>query len=449
MRRVVLVDFYWTRDKDPRVPLGHASLLAALRAAGVEVRSVVIAVNEGVHEPGRVAAAILDAAAGGADVAFGAYVWGEDLLREVLGEMRRAGFGGRIVLGGPQVSYSGPGLEALYPEADAFIRGYGERALVELVRGATGAPIVGVHWAGTEDKVEQAEVDLEAIASPWLSGTIPLEGQAFIRWETQRGCAFRCAFCQHREAGARLLRRELSRSRVMQEIDLFCDNGVRDIAVLDPIFNMGPQAVEVLRRLAERGYRGRLSLQCRAETIDEEFLDAAAELDVVLEFGLQTIHPEEGKAVKRKNDLGKVERALEGVRARGIAHEVSLIFGLPMQTWTSFRESVAWCLQRRVPVIKAFPLVLLRGTPLERDRDRWRLGDGGGSMPMVIRSSTFEVGDWRTMARLSEALRLTEGRHPSEIAELEVVARGLEPDVFRWVPSAAKQVVVPGLKEVA
>lgn len=48
MRRVVLVDFYWTRDKDPRVPLGHASLLAALRADGVEVRSVVIAVNEGV-----------------------------------------------------------------------------------------------------------------------------------------------------------------------------------------------------------------------------------------------------------------------------------------------------------------------------------------------------------------------------------------------------------------
>mgnify|MGYP004199433693 CR=1 FL=1 len=30
-RRVILVDLYWTRDKDPRVPLGHASLLTALR----------------------------------------------------------------------------------------------------------------------------------------------------------------------------------------------------------------------------------------------------------------------------------------------------------------------------------------------------------------------------------------------------------------------------------
>ena len=29
-RNVILVDFPWMRDKDPRVPLGHASLLATL-----------------------------------------------------------------------------------------------------------------------------------------------------------------------------------------------------------------------------------------------------------------------------------------------------------------------------------------------------------------------------------------------------------------------------------
>ncbi|MCA9574047.1 MAG: hypothetical protein KC668_01380, partial [Myxococcales bacterium] len=45
-RRVVLVDFHWTRDKDPRVPLGHASLLAALSAQPtLDVRSLVVPVN--------------------------------------------------------------------------------------------------------------------------------------------------------------------------------------------------------------------------------------------------------------------------------------------------------------------------------------------------------------------------------------------------------------------
>ena len=35
-RRVIVVDFYWTRDKDPRVPRGHASILTALRERGLD-----------------------------------------------------------------------------------------------------------------------------------------------------------------------------------------------------------------------------------------------------------------------------------------------------------------------------------------------------------------------------------------------------------------------------
>ena len=47
-RRLILVDLSWTRDKDPRVPLGHASLLASLGAnADIEVRSLVFSVNQG------------------------------------------------------------------------------------------------------------------------------------------------------------------------------------------------------------------------------------------------------------------------------------------------------------------------------------------------------------------------------------------------------------------
>ena len=443
-RRVVLVDFYWTRDKDPRVPLGHASILTALREQpGIDARSLVVAVNASHLDAAGITAAILDEVRGVApqdvDVAFGAYVWGEALLRDVLRRLRQRGFRGRIVVGGPQISYSGAGLEALYPEADAFIRGYGEEALAVLVTTGGSPPIPGVHWAGTADALTQAAVDLEALPSPWLTGTIPLDGQAFIRWETQRGCPFRCAFCQHREPGARLARRALGLPRIEAEIDLFCAAGVRDIAVLDPIFNVAPHAVGVLERFAERGFTGRLSLQCRAEAIDEAFLDAAAALDVRLEFGLQTIHPDEGRAISRRNQLDRVDAALAGVRARGIAHEVSLIFGLPLQTLASFEASVAWCLERDVPVIKAFPLLLLRGTPLERDRDQWGLGDSGGTMPRVERSTTFGEGDWRAMARLSEALRRTEGQHPRSLPALRELAASLEPDLFRWTPDGVEE----------
>lgn len=373
-RTVILLDLYWTRDKDPRVPLGHASLLASLRRVpGLTVHPIVAPVNLARLDPDEIADKVLACAAGAADavdVALGAYVWAEDILKALLPVLRQRGFRGRIILGGPQISYSGPGLEGLYPEADAFVRGYGEDALASIARAPGRPPVAGVHYAGEDDRCERTTVDLEALPSPWLTGVVPIEGQRFIRWETQRGCPFRCAFCQHREPGGRLRRRQFARSRVLDEAALFCRHDVREIAVLDAIFNVGSGATDTLRAFVDGGFRGRLSLQCRAELVTPDFLDAAQMLDTRLEFGLQTIHATEGAAIDRANDVEKVDCALAEVRRRAIAHEVTLIFGLPEQTVDSFLCSVRWCLERRVPVIKAFPLMLLRGTPLEQTRHR-------------------------------------------------------------------------------
>lgn len=442
-RTIVLVDLYWTRDKDPRVPLGHASLLASLRhVPGVTTQSIVVPVNLARVDPDQLAERVLAAAAGppdAVDVAIGAYVWAEEILKELLAILRRRGFRGRIILGGPQISYSGPGLERLYPEADVFVRGYGETALTSLAQAPGRPSIVGVHHAGDEGPCSQTTVDLDAIPSPWLTGVVPIEGQRFIRWETQRGCPYRCTFCQHREPGARLVRRQLARTRILDEIALFCRHDVREIAVLDAIFNIGSGATDILHAFAEGGFRGRVSPQCRAEFVTPDFLDAAARLDTRLEFGLQTIHAAEGAAIDRRNQIEKVDQALAEVRRRAIPHEVSLIFGLPEQTLDSFLASVRWCLERRVPVIKAFPLMLLRGTPLERARHRWSLRERGVSMPVVVASNSFDEDDWAQMARISEALAETEGVHPADVEELLRLAQSSVPDLGRWQSAPPKQ----------
>jgi radical SAM superfamily enzyme YgiQ (UPF0313 family) len=440
-RQLILIEFYWSRDKDPRVPLGHASLLAALHTNAPQTRVHTIAEPINLSElcAERLATQILDIAGDQkaqreVDLAIGVYVWAETTIQALLKELTGRGFAGRIILGGPQISYAHEHLEDLYPAATHFVRGYGEDALVALASGHDAANILGVHVARSADQRKQSAVDLEQLPSPWLTNAIPLAGQRFVRWETQRGCPFRCAFCQHREAGERLRRRSLHQDRVMEEIDLFCRHEVEQIAVLDPIFNASKTATSILRRFEERGYRGHLGLQCRAESIRADFIDAATSLDVTLEFGLQTIHEHESKIIERRNDIARVDQALEMTREANIDHEVSLIFGLPMQTLESFVESVAWCLEREVPTIKAFPLMLLRGTPLERDRERWELVERAGELPVVIRSTSFDEEDWEQMAALSEALRSTEGRHPRSIEELKRLASDLHPEMARWSP---------------
>lgn len=446
-RRIVLIDLYWSRDKDPRTPLGHASLLAALavRCPTVERCSIVAAVNH-LDRQGEddllehVIAQTRTRDARDVDVAIGVYVWAEDQVQRLTHALRVRGFTGRIILGGPQISYAGREIASLYPAADVFVRGYGEDALCQLALTSDRLAIPGVVYRSSlVDSASRVEVDLETLPSPWLEGI--LGPQSFLRWETQRGCPYRCSFCQHREAGQRLTGRSLASDRVFAEIDLFCRQEVEDIAVLDPVFNSTHRgsphrAVEILERFASRGFAGRVSLQCRPEGIDERFLDACAALRTRLEFGLQTTQPDEWKAIQRGNNLDRIEQTIAGCHARGIEHEVTLIFGLPGQTSRSFERSVEWCLDRRVPVIKAFPLMLLRGTALELERERWHLRESEGPMPVVISSNTFDEREWSVMAGLSDALRRTEHRHPTTIAELRHLA-GDAIDMTRWQPQAS------------
>ena len=439
MRTVILVELPWGRDKDPRVPLGHASLMAVLKMNDkLDCHSIVQPINEEGFDVRSIferVKSILDGEKNTViDIAFGVYVWAEEAIRELLQMLREFGFNGRIILGGPQISYCGEGLEELYPHADVFVRGYGEFAILGLASSNTSIQMPGIHYAGDQDQNTQTRVDLDLLPSPWLEGLINLENQDFIRWESQRGCPFKCGFCQHKEPGARLKKREFLPNRIMKEIDLFCTKNVKDIAVLDPIFNASSQAKNILKRFLSNNFQGRLSFQCRAEMTDDEFIDLASQLNVRLEFGLQTIHKEEGRAVNRVNNMKKVDSVMSKVLKENIECEVSLIFGLPCQTFESFCETVNWCLEMKVPTVKAFPLMLLRGTEIEQNRDAWGLIESGGSMPVVLQSNTFSYDDWIKMAQISEALKSTEGNHPDSISKLLRLAEGLEIDVSRYRP---------------
>ena len=418
-RRLNLISLDWTRPKDPPLSLGQASILANLKQHNIETIPYSWAVNTPYFSFKTVFEAIMNHASPNTDVAFGAFVWNEKAIQSILNLLKQYHYPGRIILGGPQVSYVKKGLEALYPQADIFIRGYAEDAIAKLMVSESLKPeIKGVHYAGEVDTGTSATVDLERLPSPYLMGLI--KPQRFIRWETQRGCPFRCAFCQHRESDATMQRRQLSLSRVLQEAVWITKNPIiRDVAVLDPTFNLGPYYLQTLDKLIEGKFSGKLSLQCRIEMVKKDFLDRVTELnktgETVLEFGLQTIQPEEQKIIDRPNNMKKIEEILTGIRERKIKSEISLIFGLPGQTVASFKQSVDFCIKQKTPIIHAFPLMLLRGTPLYHRKKELGLIESNEmaspeidrvqtDIPHVVASPSFSYADWKKMAKIAESL---------------------------------------------
>ena len=405
-RHLVLVSLEWHKDKRLEVAYSAGCLAAEVRAVGVELDVIAAAVNEPTFHIGRLADEVL--ALHPTDVAVGAYVWNDNEVKALITAFRAAGYGGRIILGGPQVTFEVSKLEASYPEADLFIKGYAEQALAEVLNTRDPAQVKGVYLSSSPCGGVPALPDPSLLCSPYLSGVIPLDRTddqqpLFAQWETKRGCPYRCAFCQHPGAGPRQ-QVHMPMERLAAEIALFKARGVQRLDVVDPTFNTGRQSLEVLAELRRQDFTGHLRFECRFERVDDDFLAGIEGLDVRLEFGLQTIHPAEEQAIQRRNNMGKVTVVMRELNRRGVQYQVSLIYGLPNQTLRSFRETVKFCQVMDVPVIRAFPLLLLSGTVLWQQRQKWGLVVGDGVLPEVVESHSFNRKDRAAMADIAARL---------------------------------------------
>ncbi|MDM8521962.1 radical SAM protein [Desulfococcaceae bacterium HSG8] len=334
-------------------------------------------------------------------VAISCYVWSEHLINPLTAKLRETGFRNRIILGGPQISYSDHVAEE-YPDCQIFISGYAEQALLDAVlySEAINTPLVFKN-----------NTDLNAVPSVYKTGEIPVtHGQKMVRFETKRGCPYRCSFCAHRDLNGNRVQ-AYPKDRVYEELSLFKSRSVRKINVLDPVFNAGQDYLDILEEIRRIGLTSEVALQTRFEAIKGEngkaFLDLCAELNVRLEFGVQTIMEDEYKAIRRPNNVRMIKSLMKELNDRDISYEVSLIYGLPNQTFDSFRRSVDFLKSNGCGNLTAYPLMLLKRTELYAERKKWgfrekRMGKFG--IPVVVRSDTFGEDEWYRMRKLAEGL---------------------------------------------
>lgn len=113
-----------------------------------------------------------------------------------------------------------------------------------------------------------------------------------------------------------------------------------------------------------------LSVATRPDCLPEPVLDLLSELNAVkpvwVELGLQTIHPETARYIRRGYDLPVYDRAAEQLHSRGIQVITHVILGLPGETREQMLQTVRYAGQRS-DGIKLQLLHVLRGTDLARD----------------------------------------------------------------------------------
>lgn len=410
MRKALIISLDLIRPGEPSTPLSTASLLAYLRSApeygdtfSVEHLGINLLQEEWDSEIGAVEAAVRERDPSVFDtIAVACYVWSERLTGWLLPMLRRSGFRGTLILGGPQITYAAQDdLPVLYPDADIFVTGYAE---VALHRAIVDPPLGRPAFVADE-------VDFDALVSPYLSGTLDVApGQERVRMETRRGCPFRCSFCAHRDLKRnRIYKRP--QERVREELDWLSARGVRKVNFLDPVFNQGSEYLGLLEHMVASGFQPDVTFQSRFELIrnaeGERFIELAGKLNSRLEFGLQTANGSEGKAVNRGNAPDRIQDAMRALDRGNVPYEVSLIYGLPGQTVQSFVESILFLQDNGCSRIVAFPLMLLRGTELFAQKEKWGFKErpeGRFGIPVVYESSSFSEAEWFQMKDIAEGL---------------------------------------------
>jgi len=110
------------------------------------------------------------------------------------------------------------------------------------------------------------------------------------------------------------------------------------------------------------------------------------------------------KSIQRFNNMKKIDELINKLNDMCIDYEIFLIYGLPKQTFDSFRETINWCINREVKKIKAFPLLLLRGTELYENSKEYGFTCSFDESIMVNVSNSFSNKDWIRMKKLADSL---------------------------------------------
>lgn len=302
-------------------------------------------------------------------VGLGVYIWNVEATFALASLLRRLRPQLTIVLGGPEVSFppdDPPGVEL----ADYVIAGEADGAFARLCAAVLeGRP-------PREQRLTAEAPVLDELILPYDLYSDEDIAQRTIYVETTRGCPFACDYCLSARGGPP---RRFDLERVFPALDRLLERGAAQLRFVDRTFNAaGQHSLAIMRFLLERAGPDRFfHFEVRPELLDADMLELAARFPagtLQFEVGVQTLNPEVAQLIGRPLDLAGVERSLAWLRARTHVHiHADLIAGLPGESLASFADGFDRLLALRPHEIQVGILKRLRGAPVARHDEAWRM----------------------------------------------------------------------------
>ena len=319
---------------------------------------------------------------------FACYIWNIEMTLHIVDMVKAVRPDIKIILGGPEVSFTadeilnrcaavdyvvqGEGEEAFYQLISALIAG--KDGLEEQIPGVRGRHISG-RLLGSTDTVEVK--DLSTIPFPYVEeDMIDLEHK-IIYYESSRGCPFSCQYCL---SGNKNTVRFFPQERTLKELQWFIDHQVKQVKFVDRTFNCAPKHHRPLMEfMRDADTETNFHLEMEPELMTEWETNILCETPpsrIQIEVGVQSTHKKTLDAINRYNDWPYIQKAIRPIIEAGRTHvHMDLIVGLPYENKQRFGLSFNDLFSLQPHALQIGFLKLLKGSGVRRMEEYQYISD--------------------------------------------------------------------------
>jgi radical SAM superfamily enzyme YgiQ (UPF0313 family) len=326
-------------------------------------------------------------------VGFSTYTWNYDAVMRISELVKKSDSRIKVILGGPEIAASDviKGRFNNQP-VDFIICGEGEVPLLRMLRCIVQEDIDGLHEisrlafrVGGEFRYKEIDIpeadsiqNLWELPSPYLTALVPdslLSPTNQANIETQRGCNFRCTYCQYHANFPSI--RYRNPDDVVNEIRFIYQHGMKDFRITDANFlSKRDYAYKILSELIKCQINMSFFCEVIPSFVDEKVCDLMREYhdlspanQILVGIGLQTINTESLRAIKRKLPIEHFTRAFDLLARAGVVIKTDIILGLPYEskeTYLNLMEYIADKMRNGYNYLSLAVLRILPGSELEK-----------------------------------------------------------------------------------
>ena len=241
--------------------------------------------------------------------------------------------------------------------ADYMVVGYGEHAILEILKGTAKWTEEHIDKEGNTRKTVHALEHYPAY--PMRNLSIDFEKRDFLQpyeavtMETARGCRFKCAFCTYSVLGVRddhTRSAEDFHDNLMRNYDNF---GIYRYSIADETFNdYTAKIIKFADEVEKLPFTPNFGGYIRADLLHSRPGDIEHLARMQFNghyYGIESFHRPSAKAIGKGMDPVKIKEAILNTKDYFLKNNgyykgsISLIAGLPHETEETLNESLKWC----------------------------------------------------------------------------------------------------------